>query len=146
MANPKRGFTRILVAVDGSDVSRLAAEHAARIARQDGAELVILHVVPSPSSEVPGGLSDYYDGARTEVRRWMTDIEAAVASHGVGPKIEIVVGALSVLDAILGYAETISADLIVSGTRGRTPSARLRVGSVASGLVSYANCAVMVVR
>ena len=50
------------------------------------------------------------------------------------------------VDAIIGYADTSSVDLIVSGTRGRTPSAKLLLGSVASGLVEYAGCAVLVVR
>jgi nucleotide-binding universal stress UspA family protein len=66
--------------------------------------------------------------------------------HGVGLRTEILVGAVSVVDAVLGYAESIDADLIVTGTRGRTASSRLRMGSVASGLVEYAKSAVLVVR
>jgi nucleotide-binding universal stress UspA family protein len=143
---PKQGFTRILVAVDGSEVSFRAVDHAARLARQDGAELVALHVVSSPSFEMPGGLADYYDNARRNAKKWMKDAEAIAAKHGVGIKGEVVVGAYSVVDAILGYAETQSIDLIVSGTRGKTPSRRMLMGSVASGLVEYANCAVLIVR
>lgn len=140
------GFRRILVAVDGSEVSARAAEHAVRIAKQDGAQLVALHVVPSPSFEVAGGLMGYYDSARKDSKRWLGEIEKIAEARGVLLKTETVVGAYSVVDTIIGYAETNSVDLIVSGTRGRTPSARLRVGSVASGLVEYAGCAVLVIR
>ena len=44
----KSGFSKIIVAVDGSEVSLRAADHAARIAKQDGAGLIALHVVPVP--------------------------------------------------------------------------------------------------
>lgn len=140
------GFRKILVAVDGSPVAMRAVEHALRLARADDAELVAVHVVPSPPIEVPGELADYYDRARVATRRWMKDVEELGQRTGVPLRTDIVVGAYSVVDAVLGYAETISADLIVTGTRGRTPSRRILVGSVASGLVEYASCAVLVVR
>ena len=142
----KKGFTRIVVAVDGSEVSLRAAEHAAHIAKQDGAELLALHVVPAPQFEMQGGLAENYANARREAKKWMKSVEDIAARNGVGFKAEIVVGAYSVVDAILGYAETVRADLIVTGTRGTTPSRRILVGSVASGLVEYSGCAVLVIR
>ena len=132
--------------MDGSEVSLRAAEHAARIAKQDGAELLALHVVPAPQFEVQGGLADNYANARRNAKKWMKDVEDAATRNGVVVKAEIVVGAYSVVDAILGYAETMKADLIVTGTRGTTPSKRIVVGSVASALVEYADCAVLVIR
>jgi nucleotide-binding universal stress UspA family protein len=142
----KKGFSIIIVAVDGSDVSLRAADHAARIARQDGAELLALHVVPIPPFEVPGELADSYANARKNAKKWMREVEDTAARSGIGVKTEIVVGAYSVVDAILGYAETMKADLIVTGTRGTTPSKRILVGSVASALVEYSRCAVLVIR
>jgi len=142
----KKGFTRVVVAVDGSEVSLRAAEHAARIAKQDGAELLALHVVPAPQFEVQGGMADNYSNARRNAKKWMKDVEDAATRNGVVVKAEIVVGAYSVVDAILGYAETVKADLIVTGTRGTTPSKRIVVGSVTSALVEYADCAVLVIR
>ena len=139
-------FRKILVAVDGSPVSMRAVEHALRLARADAAELVAVHIVPSPPVEVAGELADYYERARSASRRWMKDVEDLAQRTGVTLRSDVVVGAYSVVDAVLGYAETISADLIVTGTRGRTPSRRILVGSVASGLVEYASCAVLVVR
>ena len=142
----KKSFTRIVVAVDGSEVSLRAAEHAAHIARQDGAELLAFHVVPAPQFEIQGELADNYANARRNAKKWMREVEEIAARNGVGVKTEIVVGAYSVVDAILGYAETMKADLIVTGTRGTTPSRRILVGSVASGLVEYSGCAVLVIR
>jgi nucleotide-binding universal stress UspA family protein len=142
----KSGFSKIIVAVDGSEVSLRAADHAARIAKQDGAGLIALHVVPAPPFEVQGQVADSYANARKDAKKWMKDVEDIAMRNGIGVKTEVLVGAYSVVDAILGYAETTKADLIVTGTRGRTPSKRIVVGSVASGLVEYASCAVLVIR
>jgi len=142
----KRGFSKVILAVDGSEVSLRAADHAARIAKQDGAELLALHVVPVPPFEVPGEIADSYANARKNAKKWMKDVEDIATRNGIGVRTEILVGAYSVVDAIVSYAETTKADLIVTGTRGTTPSKRIVVGSVASGLVEYAGCAVLVIR
>jgi len=135
-----------LVAVDGSQVSLKAVDHAARLAKMEGASLTALHVIPTPQFEITGEIADYYEQARKPAKKWMRDVEDIAARSGIGVKTEVVVGAYSVVDAILGYAETVKADLIVTGTRGMTPSRRILVGSVASALVEYSSCAVLVVR
>lgn len=140
----KLTFKRVLVAVDGSEVSLRAVDHAARIAKDEDALLLALHVVASPQFEV--SLPEYYENARKSARKWMKDVENTAALHAMTIKAEILVGAYSIVDAIIGYAENQSVDLIVTGTRGRTQSAKLLVGSVAAGLVEYASCSVLVVR
>lgn len=142
----RQGFRKILVAIDGSEVALRAAEHAVRIARQDGGQLFALHVVQSPSSEMTGELGEYYNIARRDAKKWLKEVETLAESHGVPVKTDTIVGAFSVVDTLIGYAESSSVELIVSGTRGRTPSSRMRLGSVASGLVEYSSCAVLVVR
>jgi len=142
----KAGFKRILVAVDGSEVSLRAADHASRIAKYEGASLSALYVIPTPGFEISGGLADFYEQARKPAKKWMKDVENIAASHGMSIRTEILVGALSVIDAILGYAENQSIDLIVTGHRGRTQSSKLLLGSVAAGLVEYAQCPVLMIR
>ena len=142
----REGFRRILVAVDGSEVSMRALTHAARLAKEEGAELYAVHVVPSPPFEYGGEIADYYDQARHSSARWMKDVEVEAAKHGLNIRTETIVGASSVVDTIVGYADSITGDLIVTGTRGRTPSTRMPIGSVASGLVETARCPVLIVR
>ena len=64
-----------MVAIDGTEVSLRSAEHAARLAKQGGAELIAIHVVPSPPFEIPGEVADYYDAVRKNAKKWMRDVE-----------------------------------------------------------------------
>jgi nucleotide-binding universal stress UspA family protein len=142
----KAGFKRILVAVDGSEVSLKAADHASRIAKYEDASLSALYVIPTPGFEISGDMADFYEQARKPAKKWMREVENVAATHGMSIRTDILVGALSVIDAILGYAENQSIDLIVTGHRGRTQSSKLLLGSVAAGLVEYAQCPVLMVR
>ena len=47
---------------------------------------------------------------------------------------------------ILEYVEKEDIALIVIGTRGRTGLGKLLLGSVASGVVTYSHCPVLVVK
>ena len=49
-------------------------------------------------------------------------------------------------NAILNCAESENIDLIVIGTRGRSGFRGMLLGSVASAVLSYARCPVMIVR
>ncbi|HXX96043.1 MAG TPA: universal stress protein [Candidatus Bathyarchaeia archaeon] len=53
---------------------------------------------------------------------------------------------MSIVGAIVEYAERENIDVLVIGSRGLTGFKKLLVGSVASGVVTYASCPVMVVK
>jgi nucleotide-binding universal stress UspA family protein len=62
-------------------------------------------------------------------------------------KSEIIEDPISrVGSAIVTYAERENVDLIVIGSRGRTGFKKMLLGSVASDVVTYAHCPVMVVK
>ena len=53
---------------------------------------------------------------------------------------------MNISGGILDYAEENNFDLIVIGTRGRSGFKRLLLGSVASHVITYAHCPVLVVK
>jgi nucleotide-binding universal stress UspA family protein len=61
-------------------------------------------------------------------------------------RTEIIDSAKSAYTAIVDYADKENVDLIVIGTRGKTGLKRALLGSVASGVVTYATCPVLVVK
>ena len=48
--------------------------------------------------------------------------------------------------AIVSYAETVGAELVVVGTHGRSGFARITLGSTAAAVIDSAPCSVLVVR
>ena len=59
---------------------------------------------------------------------------------------EVVISNKSLPADIIDYAENNNVNLIVVGTKGRTGFKRLLLGSVASAVLTYAHCPVLVVR
>ena len=64
----------------------------------------------------------------------------------VAVRTEVIESPKSLVGEILEYAERNGIDLIVLGTRGRSGFKRIVLGSVASGVVTYASCPVIVVK
>jgi len=53
---------------------------------------------------------------------------------------------MSIAGTIVEFAENQNIDLIVVGSRGRSGFTKLLLGSVASRIVTYASCPVLVVK
>jgi nucleotide-binding universal stress UspA family protein len=60
-------------------------------------------------------------------------------------KTEIIIS-INIPGGVVDYAEQKNIDLIVIGTRGRSGFKKLMLGSVASHIVTYAHCPVLVVK
>lgn len=59
---------------------------------------------------------------------------------------EVIIADESIFSEIIEFAERENIDLIIMGTRGRTGFKKLLLGSVASGVVNFAHCPVLVIR
>ena len=148
-------FSKILVPIDGSKYSFKASEYAIDISKKYGSELNLLSVV---SSRIRHGDSSGYFGAipptyfkkyENDAAKWFNRITNNVNKDQPQVKkikTEVITTPISVVSAILEYAGKRNIDLIVVGTRGITGFKRMLLGSVASGVVTYAHCSVLVVR
>ncbi|MEM3671061.1 MAG: universal stress protein [Thermoprotei archaeon] len=141
---------RILVAVDGSANSDRAVRVAAQIAKNNDAELSVLHVIVIPPTVYSGDVLFDVSKIEAEARRGAEEIVSKASSlaeeEGIKPKKAVVQHVDSAVRGIAEYADENAMDLIVVGTRGLGGFKRLLLGSVASGVVHYANCSVLVVR
>jgi nucleotide-binding universal stress UspA family protein len=122
---------QVLVAVDQSPEATAAARVGAQLARSLQARVAIVHVsqagVAREVAEAPERL------AQMELAK--VGIEAKVMARGGDAADEIVAAALS-----------FGADLLVMGSRGRSPVAGLLLGSVSQDVVTRASCPVLLVR
>ena len=133
----------ILHPTDFSKASKASLGVARSLARDLGARLVVLHVIP---------LEIYLEG------RMAAEIDSADDRHSLdvirdrlnGPDLKHPVETWlrrgRVAEEILGVAEDVACDLIVMGTHGRTGLGRLLMGNVAESVVPKADCAVLVVK
>jgi nucleotide-binding universal stress UspA family protein len=79
-------------------------------------------------------------------KQWFDKFNQQVKKSNVRLKREIYFGQISIEAAIVEYAESENVDLVVIGTKGRSEFKKLLLGSVASGVVKYAHCPVMVIK
>jgi nucleotide-binding universal stress UspA family protein len=151
-----RNFSKILVAIDGSEISMKAAVYAIDIVKKNKSQLIALTVldISTPrrisSSFITAptyGLKELEE-KRKEAQQWLDKFEKLAAKeNNVKLKSEIIEDPISrVGSAIVDYAERENVDLIVIGSRGRTGFKKMLLGSVASDVVTYAYCPVMVVK
>jgi nucleotide-binding universal stress UspA family protein len=142
--------------VDGSEPSMKAADYALMQAKQHGAELIALNVIVSQLGYAysagtfglvtPSTINDLLEKSKQEAQKWFDEIGKKAVANGVKLRTEVVASPTSVVPAIVDYAEKNKVDLIVVGTKGRSGFTKLLLGSVASGVVTYASCPVMVVK
>ena len=126
-------YERILVATDGSSLSKKAVTSAIALAATCGAELIALKVVPRyPQAYVEGSIPlNIKDVARIKAQ-WAEEAQAAVdavqkAASAKGLKAKGVVSRSDIVsDAIIAAAKKHKADLVVMASHGRKGIKRLR--------------------
>ena len=142
-------FQRILVATDFSPASTPAFEESVKIARREGAELLIAHAYQEPGlvelSRAPSDVYAQWDQQLREgAERKLQPLVEHARNEGVEARGLILTGFAD--EAIVQAARREGADLIVIGTHGRRGAARLFLGSVAARVISMAPCPVMTMR
>lgn len=167
MSRIKKKFSKILIAIDGSEQSFDAVDYAIDIAQKDDAELNALYVVSSPTlyhlssempeDQIPEEVRKIMQNAKQHSQPWFNKISEKIASSSAAVKentrittirlkTEVILSPISVVGTIVEYAGSKNIDLIVMGTRGRSGFKRLLLGTTASGVVTYAHCPVLIVK
>jgi nucleotide-binding universal stress UspA family protein len=141
----------ILLAVDGSEQARVAAEAAAEISASTGSGLHVLFVMPTAahlyghhfySRELKESIRER---AENDVRAFLDEQVGWIEDHG--GKVEDTHMAVGRPDAeIVKLAEELGAGLTVVGSRGLGGVRRALVGSVSDSVVRHAHGPVLVVR
>ena len=150
-------FAKILVPVDGSEPSFYAAHIASNIASKFNAEITLLYVVVSPAQYeyinltglvTPKQIDKIIQNVKEESKDWFNKIEERIKKEKPNIKLstKVIVTGVAIYGEIIQYAEKESIDLIVIGTRGKSGVKKLLLGSTASGVVTYANCPVLVTK
>ena len=140
-------FTKILTAVDGSDISELAVEKAVTLAKQNNAELHLIYVIetgfitPGPGDTVRDLVHKRFEEEGATILEKSTEKAKAA---GVAVVSHLEVGHAG--NTIINSADKLGCDLIIVGSLGKSKLDRLLLGSVSSHVVNYAKTNILVIR
>ncbi|MFE6281167.1 universal stress protein [Streptomyces sp. NPDC057877] len=127
----------VIVGVDDTSYSWLAAQWAAAEAGVRGDVLRIVHAVGASDAESEARVLDAAAGV-------LDDARVRIAAVRPTARIDTVLARDDAADALLAAA--CDADLIVVGTRGRGGFAGLLLGSVSLKVAAHADCPVVIAR
>ena len=144
-------YRRILVPVDGSHTSTLGLQQAVRLAKNQSAQLRLVHVVDESIITQDFGsylnAGDLIDSLRDAGKKIIGNALALSRRHRInaqGALYETM--GLRVADILVREAKKWKADLIVLGTHGRRGIDRMMLGSDAETIVRTSPVPVLMVR
>jgi nucleotide-binding universal stress UspA family protein len=142
-----RHLRRILVPLDGSPEAVPSAEHAATLAAEHGARLIVLHVVAEePQARRAPAPMSYADQAQYESEAWEDEfVRTAFARYARRPteSIEVALRCGDPGHEIARFAGEEDCDLIVAAWGGRISAGRARVVQT---LLEQAPCPLLFLR
>jgi len=141
-------FRKILVPLDFSKHSEAALELAIELAKENGAELHLLHAYELPTAvtmaygvAIPQAV---WDGVQETVATRLSEALDRIEAAGLRGHSHIATGPAA--DVIASAAEAQRCDLIVMSTRGLTGLKHVLLGSVAERTIRTAPCPVLTVK
>ncbi len=146
-------YQRILVATDGSPLSKKAVTHAIDLAVGSGAELIALTVVARyPVAYFEGSITYKAEGIARAEKHWTDEAQALLdgvreqaQANGVKARTAIVKSDL-VAESIIAAARKHKAELIVMASHGHKGIKRLLLGSETLHVLTHSSLPVLVLR
>jgi universal stress protein A len=140
----KKMYKKVLFATDFDEVGVKAAAKASKIAEENGAELILVHVVePIPAYAYPGfaGFAEVEVSIREQAEK---ELDVLAESLNVDKNHRFLEFG-STKNEVIRVAKENKVDLIVTGSHGKHGLALL-LGSTANAILHGADCDVLIVR
>src|SRR4030042_6599588 len=141
-------YKKILVPLDGSELSKKALDHAEKLAKTFDAEINLYQVVPfmpiygSPELVTPLIIDEKQKEA---AHRYLASLVENLKQKGFRAMLTVKTGQ-QVPAEIIDVAKELGADLIVMSSHGRSGFTRWFVGSVALKVLTRAETPVLLLR
>jgi len=144
-------YKKILVPIDGSETANAGLREACKLAKDQGAQLRIVHVVDEILALSPELYGSMYDRIVESLRQAGTEVlahaEALAHQHGLTVEKQLVEAmGRPAGELVVKVAATWAADLIVCGTHGRRGLRRIVMGSDAEYIVRHSPVPILLIR
>ncbi len=133
-------YKKVVLAVDGSDVSKVAAKHAVNLAKQGGGTIIAVHVIPPIDvTDIETFRPDtVLEGLKKEGEKILSEVKDLAEREDVQIQTRIADGVP--YDKICEVADESDADLIIMGSHGRTGIGKVFIGSVTERVINKTKC------
>ena len=140
-------YSRIMVAVDGSQEAELAFKKALNVAKRNQAELLLLHVIDARAFQTMTSFDTMLAEQATDMAKTsLKEYEEMAHKQGV-ENVKTLIEYGSPKTVIAKYIpDEHQIDLILLGATGLNAVERLFIGSVSEYVIRHAPCDVLVVR
>jgi len=138
---------KILIPTDGSDSSMRAADFALKLGKHFESEIIAIYVIDRVILEEISKIHERHqleEEIKRKAERCLRYIIKLAEREGLKASSILVEGQPH--DQIVRHAESLGADIIVMGSKGRRGMNRILIGSVAERVIEYAPCPVLVIR
>ncbi|KTD26011.1 universal stress protein [Legionella maceachernii] len=145
-------YQRIMVAVDGSEISYLALQEAIRLAKDQHAELRIVHVIDESIVYTTESHVDYaslWQVYREEGLKFLDKLSEEIRKAQIAfdcKLVELKPFSGKLAEKIVEEVKVWLADLLVLGTHGRRGLNHFILGSVAESVIRIAPTPVLLIR
>lgn len=142
-------YKRILIATDGSDKSKKAAEEGMELAKALGAQVIALNVInevviASAVRQLGSDRKEVEERLKVAGEKAVDNIKAMGTKMGVNVDAIVTIGAPA--NTVIDMAGAEQADLIIMGSHGESGATKLLIGSVVQKVLYWATIPVLVVR
>lgn len=137
---------KILVPIDFSECSKQALSSAIAFAKQYGAEMVLLAVVPEERTSFEYGEAEFVSLEKSRRDRYERELRRLIETIHAGFPLDLLVRTGRPFQEIVSAARALNADVIVISTHGQDGFSSSTLGSTTEKVVRYAPCPVIVVR
>jgi len=137
-------FSKILVAIDGSESAKKAFTTSIYLASISKCRLDVIHVVSCEFGGDSAASLELVEDLKIRASSMLEEYKKDALEKGIQPKFMLEIG--DPANMIIEIVNSKDYDLVVLGTRGMNVFKELVLGSVSIKVMHHATCPVMVVR
>ncbi len=137
-------FSKILVAIDGSESAKKAFTTSIYLASVSKCRIDVIHVVSCEFGGDSAASFELVEDLKIKANSMLEEYKSDALEKGIRPKFMLEIG--DPANMIIEIVNSKDYDLVVLGTRGMNVFKELVLGSVSIKVMHHAKCPVMVVR